>query len=153
MAGEFGGFAVAIDGECHTRRCSRQDSERESTLADTSQGDGWWVAADGKWYPPESAPAAPAAAAAPPAAPAVAQTATPAATQGNAGGLVSMIGWIVVIAGACVILATLVELSSDENQYLELNLADYLIALSPGFTVLGIGAAAAALGGILTRTR
>ncbi len=24
-------------------------------MADTSQGDGWWLASDGKWYPPESA--------------------------------------------------------------------------------------------------
>lgn len=63
-----------------------------------------------------------------------------------------MIGWLVAIAGVCVIFATLIELSSDENQYLELNVADYLTAMSPGFMVLGIGAAAAALGGILSRT-
>lgn len=24
--------------------------------ADTPQGDGWWVASDGKWYPPDKAP-------------------------------------------------------------------------------------------------
>jgi hypothetical protein len=24
-------------------------------MTDTSQGDGWWLASDGKWYPPESA--------------------------------------------------------------------------------------------------
>lgn len=29
-------------------------------MSDTSQGPGWWIASDGKWYPPESAqPAAP----------------------------------------------------------------------------------------------
>ena len=28
-------------------------------MSDTSQGDGWWKASDGKWYPPEQAPAAP----------------------------------------------------------------------------------------------
>jgi hypothetical protein len=22
-------------------------------MSDTSQGEGWWVASDGKWYPPE----------------------------------------------------------------------------------------------------
>ena len=33
-------------------------------MSDTSQGEGWWLASDGKWYPPESAPA-PAAPAAP----------------------------------------------------------------------------------------
>ena len=34
-------------------------------MSDTSQGPGWWIASDGKWYPPESAqPATP-----PPAAP------------------------------------------------------------------------------------
>jgi uncharacterized RDD family membrane protein YckC len=27
-------------------------------MSDTSQGDGWWIASDGKWYPPESAPQA-----------------------------------------------------------------------------------------------
>ena len=26
-------------------------------MSDTSQGDGWWLASDGKWYPPSSAPA------------------------------------------------------------------------------------------------
>ena len=25
-------------------------------MSDTSQGDGWWLASDGKWYPPSSAP-------------------------------------------------------------------------------------------------
>lgn len=24
-------------------------------MSDTSQGEGWWMASDGKWYPPESA--------------------------------------------------------------------------------------------------
>jgi hypothetical protein len=24
-------------------------------MSDTSQGEGWWLASDGKWYPPESA--------------------------------------------------------------------------------------------------
>lgn len=28
-------------------------------MSDVSQGSGWWLASDGKWYPPESAPAAP----------------------------------------------------------------------------------------------
>lgn len=34
-------------------------------MSDTSQGDGWWIASDGKWYPPETHPdyAAPVAAA------------------------------------------------------------------------------------------
>ena len=26
-------------------------------MSDTSQGPGWWLASDGKWYPPQSAPA------------------------------------------------------------------------------------------------
>lgn len=34
-------------------------------MSDTSQGEGWWLASDGKWYPPTSAPA-PTAPAAPP---------------------------------------------------------------------------------------
>ncbi len=36
-------------------------------MSDVAQGDGWWQASDGKWYPPESAPAPPG----PPAAPGV----------------------------------------------------------------------------------
>jgi hypothetical protein len=31
-----------------------EDSKR-GTVTDTSQGEGWWLASDGKWYPPESA--------------------------------------------------------------------------------------------------
>lgn len=27
-------------------------------MSDTSQGPGWWLASDGKWYPPQPAPAA-----------------------------------------------------------------------------------------------
>lgn len=26
-------------------------------MSDTSQGEGWWLASDGKWYPPSSTPA------------------------------------------------------------------------------------------------
>ena len=26
-------------------------------MSDTSQGDGWWLASDGKWYPPTASPA------------------------------------------------------------------------------------------------
>jgi hypothetical protein len=33
-------------------------------MSDTSQGEGWWQASDGKWYPPESSPATDATAAA-----------------------------------------------------------------------------------------
>ena len=28
-------------------------------MSDSSQGDGWWLASDGKWYPPEQAPGMP----------------------------------------------------------------------------------------------
>lgn len=28
-------------------------------MSDSSQGEGWWLASDGKWYPPTSAPASP----------------------------------------------------------------------------------------------
>ncbi len=28
-------------------------------MSDVSQGPGWWLASDGKWYPPQSAPALP----------------------------------------------------------------------------------------------
>ena len=29
-------------------------------MSDTSPGEGWWLASDGRWYPPESVPAPPA---------------------------------------------------------------------------------------------
>ena len=35
-------------------------------MSDVSQGPGWWIASDGKWYAPEQAPAAPPAPAPPP---------------------------------------------------------------------------------------
>lgn len=38
-------------------------------MSDSSQGPGWWIASDGKWYPPESATPPPPAPPAPPAAP------------------------------------------------------------------------------------
>lgn len=28
-------------------------------MSDQSQGPGWWIASDGKWYPPEAAPQQP----------------------------------------------------------------------------------------------
>jgi hypothetical protein len=39
-------------------------------VSDTWQGEGWWIASDGKWYPPESHPDSPAPAAPVPVAPA-----------------------------------------------------------------------------------
>src|SRR5436189_1658811 len=38
-------------------------------MSEQSQGPGWWKASDGKWYPPEQAPAAPPPTTAPIAAP------------------------------------------------------------------------------------
>jgi hypothetical protein len=32
--------------------------DQEEAMSDVSQGDGWWQASDGKWYPPEQQPAA-----------------------------------------------------------------------------------------------
>ena len=31
-------------------------ADEEYQMSDVSQGPGWWMASDGKWYPPESAP-------------------------------------------------------------------------------------------------
>ncbi|MGO9406896.1 MAG: hypothetical protein ACLP41_06360 [Acidimicrobiales bacterium] len=33
--------------------------KRENSLADTSEGPGWWLASDDKWYPPEPGPDGP----------------------------------------------------------------------------------------------
>jgi len=38
-------------------------------MSETSQGEGWWLASDGKWYPPSDAPAAVSLPAPPPTAP------------------------------------------------------------------------------------
>lgn len=38
------------------------DFEGRGIVSDQSGGEGWWLASDGKWYPPETAPAATAAA-------------------------------------------------------------------------------------------
>jgi len=35
-------------------------------MSDQQQGPGWWLASDGRWYPPESHPAAPIGAPSPP---------------------------------------------------------------------------------------
>lgn len=49
-------------------------------MSDQSQGPGWWLASDGRWYPPESAPAAPPVA---PAEPAWSPTGEPAGPWGS----------------------------------------------------------------------
>ena len=47
-----------------------------TSMSDTSQGPGWWLASDGKWYPPQSA-TPPAASTPPPTAPPTAPMAAP----------------------------------------------------------------------------
>jgi hypothetical protein len=37
-------------------RCSVGLRRKDDTVSDVSQGEGWWQASDGKWYPPEQAP-------------------------------------------------------------------------------------------------
>ncbi len=115
---------------------------------------GWWQASDGRWYPPEeagptttldrnrrTAPAATGAAAGGP-------TAQP--SLAGPGGFVSFLGWVTVLAGLAVAISILVELN-DEAVFFDPNAGDYLIALSPAFLVIGVGASAAALGHIATR--
>jgi hypothetical protein len=36
------------------QRCSQPNQEGVGQMSDVSQGPGWWLASDGKWYPPES---------------------------------------------------------------------------------------------------
>ena len=79
-------------------------------MSDTSQGPGWWLASDGKWYPPETAPNQP-----PPAPPQGLQQPppmqtvplqTPAQAKSNRGCLIAALvvfGLFVVLGGgACV---------------------------------------------------
>jgi hypothetical protein len=63
-------------------------------MSDASQGPGWWLASDGKWYPPESAPAPPPPPPPPPAAP---QVQTEPVTAKGVTGTVSFDGRILVI--------------------------------------------------------
>ena len=131
-------------------------------MSDTSLGDGWWLSADGKWYPPDATPgpgrgsaqpdlAAPSSSVVSTSDPSPRPATAPAAQQNTPGGLISLLGWVVVIAGIGVIIAIIAELSSNENEFLELNFGDYLIAMSPGMIVIGVGATTAALGGLLNR--
>jgi hypothetical protein len=53
-------------------------------VSDTWQGEGWWIASDGKWYPPESHPDAGAPPAPVPAAPTTAAPAAPASSAPGA---------------------------------------------------------------------
>ena len=41
------------------RAAATGTTESESSLSDQSQGQGWWQASDGKWYPPQPAAAEP----------------------------------------------------------------------------------------------
>jgi hypothetical protein len=54
-------------------------------MSDVSQGPDWWLASDGKWYPPQSAPAPPPPPQSPSAAVATAVPAAPAKKKGRKG--------------------------------------------------------------------
>ena len=48
------------NGQCHRlERWPRPRDDEESPVSDTSQGPGWWLASDGKWYPPAAPTSAP----------------------------------------------------------------------------------------------
>jgi hypothetical protein len=68
-------------------------------MSEQSQGEGWWLASNGKWYPPESAPAPPA----PPAPPVAGVTYAQRSTNGFA--IASMVLGIVWMWGVGSILA------------------------------------------------
>lgn len=44
---------------CPAERADDFGTESEAAMSDVSQGEGWWLASDGKWYPPESVPGPP----------------------------------------------------------------------------------------------
>jgi len=64
-------------------------------MSDTSQGPGWWIASDGKWYPPESAPAP---APPPPAPPGVPPTPEPSVEEGKPSRPWWQKWWVIAIA-------------------------------------------------------
>ncbi|MEO0491961.1 MAG: hypothetical protein AAF081_00945 [Actinomycetota bacterium] len=74
---------------------------------------------------------------------------TPAAGNASAGGLIAFLGWTPVAIGVVTAFATLVSLQ-DESEFLDLGFSDYLLAMSSGFRVTGMGLVAAATGSILS---
>lgn len=76
-------------------------------MSEASQGPGWWLASDGKWYPPESQPAPPA----PPA---------PPAKKDNPGCTRTMAGWTLLVVGVIALLVGfgwMNESHSTEHRY------------------------------------
>ena len=61
--------------------------------------------------------------------------------------MIAFLGWAMVVAGLGVLVSTLVNL---QDRGFDLNIGDDLTALSPGFTVVAVGATAAGAGHILT---
>jgi hypothetical protein len=76
-------------------------------MSDFSQGEGWWQASDGKWYPPETAtPGYAAPALSPMAAPAPAPAPAPKKSGLGTGPIVGIVVAVVVVVGAIVFFAT-----------------------------------------------
>ena len=61
---EIGKSVKVIDGDQSPPATVFDDHRKRGSVSDMSQGPGWWIASDGKWYPPQSHPDAVAAAAA-----------------------------------------------------------------------------------------
>ena len=66
-------------------------------MSDTSQGEGWWLASDGKWYPPESRPPPPGSAPVPMEA-AVRRAGWLLVAGAAAAGIGSFMPWVVITA-------------------------------------------------------
>jgi hypothetical protein len=81
-------------------------------MSDQSQGPGWWIASDGRWYPPEQAPdaaplsghAPPASGYAPPVAPGPVPTVAPPPKRRRTGLIIGLAALVVVVAMAAVVL-------------------------------------------------
>ena len=79
-------------------------------MSDTAQGPGWWLASDGKWYPPEQHPAPP-----PPP-----QASTPRTPHGNRPWYQVWYWWLLIAIGvviAAVVVGVAVSRSGSSASY------------------------------------
>ena len=93
--------------------------------ADTSQGEGWWQASDGKWYPPESASLPP-----PPAPPAAPPPPPPDAGGGGDGSGPKppfwRPRWVLITAGIVIVIVLVIISASTISGDSETNLGTQL---------------------------
>lgn len=101
-------------------------------MSDTSQGDGWWQASDGKWYPPEQA----AGAAPPPPPGGGVQYAEPEKKKRRTW-LWVLIAVVVLLGGCVALLASAADEVADELERAEAEAIEQVSCEVTGVDVLG----------------